>query len=353
MSTSLAKVARKSGSWPDGWVGPLVKGAVFAGLARNPGSFDYRDETNRFSSRGTLTNMEVGDWYYDSEIDRWALNLGGTDEYVAINNGLLVPASADYTVCCWAKSDDTSQNAYFLSAGTTGNSDKVYHLGYHDSTQVAHEYWGDAHRVSHTADTEWHHWAFTYRHATTTRDILLDGPNSLGVKATGTYTETPTATAIGRRESSPGGTYFNGRIADMLVFQRVLSPGEIYRISRKTWQPIRPTLTRPIRPSTAFEDAIPDIIAGLTSSTTPTNGWNNLVRDTSAMTVVRTSDTVVTITLDAVAAYDISSQETVEATVPQSALVGDDETVATPTFTIDAVGGGGGIVVLRRRREAA
>ena len=53
--------------------------------------------------------------------------------------------------------------------------------------------------------------------------------------------------------------------------------------------------------------------------------------------IVRTSDTVVTITLGAEATYDITATETITATIPATALTGAGEIVATPTFTVTAV----------------
>ncbi len=85
-----------------------------------------------------------------------------------------------------------------------------------------------------------------------------------------------------------------------------------------------------------FAHAIPAIIAGLTSAQSEINGWNVRVRDAEAMSVVRTSDTVVTITLDAIPFYDITAQEVITATIPDSALaLSTNNIVATPTFTID------------------
>lgn len=73
--------------------------------------------------------------------------------------------------------------------------------------------------------------------------------------------------------------------------------------------------------------------------------------------VVRTSDTVVTITFSAIPGYDITSDSVVEVTVPASALTSSgDAIVAAPTFTISAVsaaaalGGGSGAKKYRRSR---
>lgn len=82
------------------------------------------------------------------------------------------------------------------------------------------------------------------------------------------------------------------------------------------------------------------IIDGLTSAQSEPTGWNAEVRDKELVTaVVRTSDTVVTITLTAAAAYDISANETITATVPALALVKSTlAVVASPTFEVMPTG---------------
>jgi hypothetical protein len=85
-----------------------------------------------------------------------------------------------------------------------------------------------------------------------------------------------------------------------------------------------------------FDAQRQNIIDGLNSAQSEANGWNNEVRDKqSASGVVRTSDTLVTVTLDAQAAYDISANETITVTVPASALVtSTSPLVASPTFDV-------------------
>lgn len=85
-----------------------------------------------------------------------------------------------------------------------------------------------------------------------------------------------------------------------------------------------------------FDAIRQDIIDGLDSAQAEALGWNNEVRDNLAVTtVVRTSDTVVTITLSAQAAYDITAQETITVTVPLTALtLGLAPITASPTFTV-------------------
>jgi hypothetical protein len=85
----------------------------------------------------------------------------------------------------------------------------------------------------------------------------------------------------------------------------------------------------------AFDAQRQAILDGITADTTSTNGWNNEVRDKESVTaVVRTSDTIVTITFSAAASYSIDTTETITATIPASAIVEAQEVVATPTFWV-------------------
>jgi hypothetical protein len=80
------------------------------------------------------------------------------------------------------------------------------------------------------------------------------------------------------------------------------------------------------------------IIDGLDSAQVEATGWNAEVRDKEVVTaVVRTSQKVVTITLTAQAAYDITAQETITVTVPASAINEVGAIIGTPTFTVDFV----------------
>ncbi len=85
------------------------------------------------------------------------------------------------------------------------------------------------------------------------------------------------------------------------------------------------------------------LIDGFDAATSPTNGWNNEVRDKAPTSVaVRTSPTVVTMTWTSDAsAYDISSAETITVTIPAAALTtSGDPITADETFEIVAAAGG-------------
>ncbi len=89
----------------------------------------------------------------------------------------------------------------------------------------------------------------------------------------------------------------------------------------------------------AFDAQRQAIINGLDSGQAEPLGWDAVVKAGLAVTaVVRTSNTVVTITLPAFAAYDILTAETITATVPGAALTGAVALVASPTFGITPTG---------------
>lgn len=78
------------------------------------------------------------------------------------------------------------------------------------------------------------------------------------------------------------------------------------------------------------------IIDGLDSAQSESAGWNIEVRDKiSVASVIRTSDTVVTITLPVVTGYSITADETITVTIPAAALVTSASAIiATPTFDV-------------------
>ena len=78
-----------------------------------------------------------------------------------------------------------------------------------------------------------------------------------------------------------------------------------------------------------------NILNGVTSAQSEATGWNLVPKALQGVAgVVRTSATVVTITWDAFATYNITAQETITDTVPGTALVGTVSLVATPVFTV-------------------
>jgi len=86
-----------------------------------------------------------------------------------------------------------------------------------------------------------------------------------------------------------------------------------------------------------FDAQRDDIIAGMDSAQSEAGGWDAVYKanaTTYAADVVRTNDTVVTVTMSALAAYSITADETITVTIPTTALVTTAALVASPTFVI-------------------
>ena len=80
-----------------------------------------------------------------------------------------------------------------------------------------------------------------------------------------------------------------------------------------------------------------NIINGLDSAQAEATGWDAVVKALQGVAgVVRTSATVVTITLDAQATYNITAAETITATIPATAVTLASAIVASPTFQVGA-----------------
>ncbi len=86
----------------------------------------------------------------------------------------------------------------------------------------------------------------------------------------------------------------------------------------------------------AFTTALAD---GITSQMSEAAGWNVQIRDKIVFgDVTRNSNTLVTILLGAEAAYAITQQETVVATIPATAVTAAAEITASPGFGCQPTG---------------
>jgi|VirMetMinimDraft_7_1064189.scaffolds.fasta_scaffold03220_5 hypothetical protein len=80
-----------------------------------------------------------------------------------------------------------------------------------------------------------------------------------------------------------------------------------------------------------FDSVRDDILFSITSNNNEALGWNNQVTNIPTTDVVRTSDTVVTITLSALSAYSITEAEILSIRAPALALTGQSTLVAEDT----------------------
>lgn len=100
----------------------------------------------------------------------------------------------------------------------------------------------------------------------------------------------------------------------------------ILTLTGATWQPA----------GAAFNNQRQAILNGLDSAQSEAAGWDAQLPTIAVSTVVRTSNSVVTITLPALGSYSVTANETITATIPASATTADQTIVASPTFTITA-----------------
>lgn len=85
----------------------------------------------------------------------------------------------------------------------------------------------------------------------------------------------------------------------------------------------------------SFDAQRDEIIAGHDSAQSEGTGWDAVPKATQGVAgVVRTSDTVVTVTWDAFATYNITATETITVTVPSTAMDWGGAVVGSPTFTV-------------------
>jgi hypothetical protein len=153
--------------------------------------------------------------------------------------------------------------------------------------------------------------------------VTVTVPNAALVTSTGDITATPTFTITGAAESATvSGTLgaSGGTAAEIRAGGETI----ILTLANTKW----------VTTGATFDAQRQAIIDGLDSNQADPNGWDNRRADFAVGDVVRTSDTVVTITLSASTAYAIPQTETITAVVPAAALVYGAALTAAPTFDI-------------------
>lgn len=133
--------------------------------------------------------------------------------------------------------------------------------------------------------------------------------------------------------SIPTGVTLSGTILNSTTETDIRTGGKtiILTLTGDTW----------VDSGATFDGQRQNIIDGIDSAQSEATGWDAEVKAKAPVTdVERTSPTEVTITLSAQSGYDITSTETITATVPASALTGGQQLVASPTFSIIPVSAG-------------
>ena len=176
---------------------------------------------------GTLVN---GVAYNSSNLGSFSFD--GINDFILIPNSY-IPSSNEATICIW----NYGINATTQSVFSAMRSDNIRILNIHlpwsdnvvywDAGQSAESY--DRINTSTLTSAQWqgwHFWAFTKNASTGVMEIYLDGNlNTSGTLKTRTL-EASYESYIGRFQiSSP--VYHNGRVAQILIYNRALSGQEI------------------------------------------------------------------------------------------------------------------------------
>lgn len=344
---------------------PLSQGLVGWWLFNEQGGIKANDISGR-GNNGTL----IGGPTWNNQ----ALAFDGTDDYLTVPHSASLALTTNITVSLWINDNSLSSDRVLLAKSSTSGTDRTF--WFYENGHIRWSYFNTLGPIIPSAsitDGAWHHVVGTFNG--TTLVAYLDGVQ------TGTPTAaTPIAdngAAIGIN-SYVGGTNLAGAksLDDVRIYNRALGANEIRALYETPFANIAMasrgnmfisgdtaavtgtitsvtqsniiaggktlilTLTGDtwVASGATFDAQRQAIINGVTSAQSEAFGWNAIPKTQQSVAgVVRTSDTVVTITWDAFATYDISTAETITVTIPSSALTGGVAIVATPTFSITPV----------------
>lgn len=295
------------------------------------------------------------------------VNFTPTDKITITDSGALDLGSGDISFGGWAYADTHGGNTYFLGT-TPGGSTAVGGLSIQRYTaDELYLYYGHPNCYAWTAagaceNGEWHH-IFGVRDSGVALYLYVDGIDATAGTNAPTTAQAVAISALYLGDDPGDGTEWDGKGCEFAVFDRLLSSVEINAIMDNGLKgsascALTGTITTPATDANIiaggmtiiltlsgdtwataganFDSEKYNLMQGITSAGAETLGWNNEVRDKQDYdtAIVRTNDTVVTITLLASADYRITADETITVTIPASILTGGVQIVAAPTFTI-------------------
>ena len=178
------------------------------------------------SINNNTTKTTGGKFYY-------CHNFNGTNGWINLQNYASTLSNAStFSLAFWCCSTESTLSPIFqLKAGTAVafqfNSDTTFN--YRDN---AH---GSLATVSYTPPTAgvWTHYAFTYNKGTWVvyKDGVKDG-NGLPYSGTTSFYPALTISYIGRRNTTAGDTYYNGKINDFRIYNHALSLEEVADLAK-------------------------------------------------------------------------------------------------------------------------
>ncbi len=167
-----------------------------------------------------------------------AVDVNGSSQHVLMANTggtgatAVIPVSTSYSVSLWAKRDAASVNGWLFGQGDNGSPRQSLHVGFRNTNQTAHAFWGDDLQwfpSQATDTTNWHQWVVTYDADINEQFMYVDGGGAGNFVSrttnNGDFLGSGTNNFwVGRRRD---GQNFNGQIDDVQVYSGVLSAGNV------------------------------------------------------------------------------------------------------------------------------
>jgi hypothetical protein len=154
-----------------------------------------------------------------------ALDFDGTNDFVEIPDDPGLSITGAITIAAWTNMRTTSSGEMaILSKGGWATNDLPYELTEERGGVIFWQFYNDAGRDSNSPSAgEWHHIAATYDGKVF--KCYIDGVLAQEWAYAGAMPKNTASVTIGRR--SRGGTFFNGMIDDVRLYDRALTAGQI------------------------------------------------------------------------------------------------------------------------------
>ena len=219
---------------------PLLRGNVFAGLGSGPGTPTFTD-SSIYRNDGTLTNMEPAtDWVDADGLGRKGLDFDGADDYITKSPFSFIPPPLTLSVWFYTTA---SRDAYYamISRGSVFENDTNFCFAVRGQAgqQGLVCYWRNGASI-YGSESGSLVWAFsTWTHGCAVIDAAFNLTlyiNGVVVKtddANATPADGSQALTIGRPNTVAGtDVRWRGKLADPMIWNRALTPHEIWDVSR-------------------------------------------------------------------------------------------------------------------------
>lgn len=221
-------------------------GLRYALLGNAPGGAMVADSSGR-KGHGTHNGAT---WKWDQWLGRYCLNLNGTSH--VITTGFTFSNTAASTITYWFRPTTVDSNyrgivfpastspPYYGTLFQAGNQGQWPDLG------------GGALGCTGITANNWYHYALTRAGNSVTGGFCgyLNG----ALKGTGnTGGDNPFSATLLIGNQNGQSRYYAGDIADVLIYDRVLTPGEVCLLANPNYDPVQPR--RPVRPASAANSA--------------------------------------------------------------------------------------------------